>query len=304
LPLERWKATYATLHREAQIIGKMLLALTPRVNHFWNATFALTPRGLTTGLMPYGDRTLAIDFDFIGHELVVETNSDERRTLRLAPRSVADFLREMNALLAELDIHIPISDRPVELMEELIPFSRDRLHAAYDPESVERCLRILQSTAVVLEQFRAGFVGKASPVLFYWGTFDLACSRFSGRRAPARPGADAITREAYSHEVFSCGFWPGDMRWPGPAFYAYIAPSPPGFPAARLTPATAGWQANMGEFLLPYDDVRLAADPGARLYEFCQSAYAAAADLAAWDRPALERQATGEAVTAVPPVQA
>jgi hypothetical protein len=289
LPLADWKPTYATLHRWAQIVGKVKLALTPRVNHFWSVAFEVTPRGLTTGEMPWGDGALSIDFDLLDHQLRVSTSWRQTRTLALEPRPVADFYRDLMAALVELGIAVQIDDRPVEIEEERIRFTDDRQHTAYDPASVERCLSILQESAAVLETFRARFLGKASPIQFYWGTFDLAASRFSGRAAPPRPGADAITREAYSHEVFSSGFWPGDRRFPEPAFYAYLAPAPAGLAEADIRPSGARWQASMGEFLLPYEAVRRAADPPAALLEFFQSAYDAAADLARWDRTSLER---------------
>ena len=300
LPLAEWKDTYATLHRCMQLVGKLKLALTPRVNHFWNVGFSVTPRGLSTGMMPIGDRLLAIDFDLLDHNLIVRTSLRETRALALVPRAVADFERELMGILAALDVQVHIDDRPVELLEEVIRFADDHLHAAYDPAPVERCLQILQRTAAVLEEFRARFIGKASPVLFYWGSFDLAASRYSGRRAPLKPNADVITREALSHEDYSCGFWPGDVRFPQPAFFAYVAPAPAGFSTANVRPQQARWHAPLGEYLLPYDAVRTAADPRGLLLDFFQSTYDAAADLARWDRAQLEAPA-GVEPTAPPP---
>jgi hypothetical protein len=300
LPLDEWRATLATLHRYTQIVGKVKLALTPRLNHFWNVGFAIGPRGLSTGEMPSGDGSLAIDFDLLDHNLVVRTSRKETRALALVPRSVADFCAEVMAILATLGVEVTIDDHPVELLEEKIRFAEDRLHSSYDPAPVERCLRILQSSAGVLEEFRARFVGKQSPVLFYWGTFDLCAARFSGRPGVVLAAADAITREAFSHEVFECGFWPGDSRFGEPAYYAFAMPAPGGFSTARVAPAAARWQSSMGEYLLPYEAVRASADPRAMLLDFLQSSYTAAADLAGWDRASLERPATTLAGTEMP----
>jgi hypothetical protein len=288
LPLAEWSDTYASLHRYAQIVGKVKLALTPRVNHFWNVGFEVTPRGLSTGEMPSGDALVSVDFDLIDHNLVARTSRGETRALALVPRTVADFYREAMAVFGALGVRARIDERPVEMQSERIRFSEDRLHGAYDPEPVGRCLRVLQRSAAVLDEFRAGFLGKASPVLFWWGTFDVSANRYSGRPAPPRPGADSITREAYSHEVFSCGFWPGDARYPRPGYFAYIAPTPEGFSSARPSPA-ARWDPSMGEFLLPYDAIREAPDPAATLLSFFENAYDAAANLAGWDRATLDR---------------
>jgi hypothetical protein len=288
LPLASWKDTLATLHRYAQVVGKVKLALTPRLNHFWNAGLTVTPRGLTTGAMPSGDELVAIDFDLLDHNVVVTTSRMETRELALIPRPVASFYQELMGILASLGIEPRISDRPVEMQEELIRFSEDRMHGSYDRLAVERCLRILQSTSAVLEQFRARFIGKASPVLFYWGTFDLSAARYSGRRAQLQAGADSIVREAFSHECFECGFWPGDSRFPDPAYFAFAAPAPAGISSASVSPAEARWNDVLGEFLLPYEAVRTAAHPAATLLSFFESTWEAAAALGGWDRDALE----------------
>jgi hypothetical protein len=264
------------------------LALTPPLNHFWNVAFTVEPRGLTTGSMPAGERTVSIDFDLLDHNVVVRTSLKETRALALVPRGVADFYSELMTVLASLGIDVTINDHPVELMEEAIPFSEDRLHASYDPGPVERWLAALQSSARAAEEFRAGFLGKASPVLFYWGTFDLCASRFSGRLSPPRRGADPITREAFSHECFECGFWAGDSRLPEPAYYAFVSPEPTGLSSAQIVPAGARWEPALSELILPYEAVRASADPEGMVLDFFQSAYEAGADLAGWDRASLD----------------
>jgi hypothetical protein len=289
LPLAEWRGTYATLHRWTQIAGKIRLALTPLENHFWNVAFHLTPRGLTSRPMVYLGRSFALDFDFIAHELVARDSDGAERRLALAPRPVEAFYRELTTLLASLDIRVAIDDRPVEIPGDRLPFHLDRAHHDYDGEQARRFFEVLRRSAGVLEEFRARFVGKASPVHFFWGSFDLAASRFSGRRAPERPGLDLITREAYSHEVSSVGFWPGDERFPEATFYAYQVPVPDGFADARVRPPGAFWHQGLGEFLLPYEAVRQAADPRAALLDFCQSADEAGATLAGWKRAELER---------------
>jgi hypothetical protein len=290
LPLNEWQDTYATLHMWTQIAGKVRLALTPRSNHWWSAALYVTPHGLTTSAIPYGPRSFDVTFDFCAHTLWIQTSDGAVRSLALYPRSVADFSREFFAILRALDIDVHINPLPQEVPNP-IPFDKDTVHAAYDAAAVARCQRILISSHQALQRFRAGFIGKASPVHFFWGSFDLAASRFSGRRAPARPGADAITREAYSHEVSSVGFWPGTPGGPvaEPAYYAYMVPTPEGYAQASVRPATAYYQQQLGEFILPYDAVRNAADPAAMLLDFAQSTYAAGATLAGWDRAALER---------------
>ncbi|MDT7543641.1 MAG: hypothetical protein QOE33_3545 [Acidobacteriota bacterium] len=288
LPLEEWEATRATLHMWTQVVGKIRLAQTPVVNHWWNVPLYLTARGLTTSAMPYADRTFQIDFDFVSHQLLIETSDGETRTLALEPRTVAGFYHETLALLVELGIKVKIWTTPVEIPDP-IPFEQDTQHAAYDPDHAQRFWRILAWSAPVFEQFRSGFVGKCSPVHFFWGSFDLAVTRFSGRRAPAREGADAITREAYSHEVISHGFWPGSGNVPFPAYYSYAAPEPAGFQQAALRPTSAYYNKETGGYVLAYDDVRRADDPERALLDFMQTTYESGANLAGWDRASLER---------------
>jgi len=289
LPLESWKDTYATLHMWSQMVGKVRLALTPLVNHWWNVPLHLTARGLTTSPIPYRDRAFEIWFDFIDHQLVLQTSDGSRKTLPLAPRKVADFYQEFMRMLHSSGIEVKIWRMPVEIPNP-IPFDEDRVHASYDPEAAQKFWRILLSVHSVFEEFRSRFIGKCSPVHFFWGSFDLAVTRFSGRRAPARPGADRITQEAYSHEVSSVGFWPGSGSITGPAFYSYAAPEPEAFRNAPVRPESAHYDTQVSEFILMYDDVRSAASPGVALLEFCQSTYQADATLAKWDREALERQ--------------
>jgi hypothetical protein len=288
LPLDSWKDTYATLHMWTQIVGKVRLALTPLVNHWWNVPLYVTAQGLTTSRIPYGNRSFEIWFDFIRHQLVLETNDGRREELPLAPRSVADFYLDFMKMLRSAGINIKIWHMPVEIANP-IPFDQDRQHASYDPKSVEKFWRILLSADSVFNQFRARFVGKSSPVHFFWGSFDLAVTRFSGRRAPERPGADPVTREAYSHEAISVGFWPGGGDIKGAAFYSYTVPTPEGLREAHVRPDAAFYQEQLGEFLLMYDDVRNAKSPTANLVDFCQSTYDAGATLAHWDRDSLER---------------
>lgn len=300
LPLEEWGETYATLHMWTQVIGKICLAQTPLVNHWWNVPLYVTSRGLTTSAMPYGERTFEINFDFVDHRLLINCDDGAIDGLALEPRSVADFYREVMRALGRLGIEVKIWPVPVEV-ENPIPFAQDEEHAAYDAEYAQRWWRILVRANRVFEEFRALFVGKCSPVHFFWGSFDLAVTRFSGRRAPAREGADPITREAYSHEVISHGFWPGrrasgaveraasDGSISAPAFYSYTAPEPAGLKEARIRPAPAFYSREMSEFILLYDDVRRASAPEQVLTEFLQSTYEAGADLAQWDRAVLER---------------
>jgi Family of unknown function (DUF5996) len=288
LPLSSWKDTYATLQMWTQMVGKVRLRLTPIVNHWWNVPLYVTARGLTTSRITYGDRGFELRFDFIRHELVLETSDGQFKALPLKPRSVAEFYQEFMELLRSAGIEVKIWRMPVEIPDP-IAFDQDRVHASYDPKAVEKFWRILLSVDTVFKQFRARFIGKSSPVHFFWGSFDLAVTRFSGRRAPERPGADTITREAYSHEVSSVGFWPGSGSVQDAAFYSYAAPEPPGFKDERVRPDTAFYDPQLGEFLLMYDDVRKAESPTASLLEFCQSTYQAAATLGEWDRSALER---------------
>jgi Family of unknown function (DUF5996) len=288
LRLDSWKDTYATLHMWAQMVGKVRLRLTPLMNHWWNVPLYVTARGLTTSRIPYGERAFELWFDFIRHQLVLETSEGIVKTLPLAPRSVAEFYQEFMGMLRSAGIEVKIWRMPVEIPNP-IPFDQDRVHAAYDAASVEKFWRILLSVDAVFSRFRSGFIGKSSPVHFFWGSFDLAVTRFSGRRAPERPGADAMTREAYSHEVSSVGFWPGSGDVKDAAFYSYMVPAPQGFNEARVRPDAAHYDNQLGEFLLLYEDVRKAESPTATLLDFCQSTYEAGASLGHWDRSVLER---------------
>ncbi len=288
LPLDSWKDTYATLHMWTQMVGKVRLRLTPLVNHWWNVPLYVSARGLTTSRIPYGQRAFELWFDFKRHQLVLETADGILETLPLSPRSVAEFHAEFMGMLRSAGIEVNIWRMPVEVPDP-IPFDQDRVHRSYDPASVEKFWRILLSVDAVFGQFRSGFVGKSSPVHFFWGSFDLAVTRFSGRRAPERPGADTITREAYSHEVSSVGFWPGGGAIKDAAFYSYTAPEPPGFKDAPVRPNPAYYENQLGEFLLMYDDVRQAKSPTASLLDFCRTTYEAGAELGHWDRSALER---------------
>jgi hypothetical protein len=292
LPFDTWKDTLATLHMWTQVVGKVRLKLCPLVNHFWNVAFYLTARGLTSSAMPYQRGaiwgTFEVQFDFIDHQLSVESSNGRRVEIALKAESVAEFYKTFMAALAELGVIVKIWTTPCEIPDP-IPFEQDQIHAAYDPEAVNKFWRILVWVDQVFKEFRAGFLGKVSPVHFFWGSFDLAVTRFSGRRAPERPGADSITREAYSHEVSSAGFWPGGGDIQGPAFYSYAAPEPSGFAQQHVRPAAAFYHPQLKEFLLMYDDVRASPSPEAALMEFLQSTYSAAADLSKWDRRALER---------------
>jgi hypothetical protein len=290
LPLESWKDTCDTLHMWTQVVGKVRLALTPLVNHWWNVPLYVTARGLTTSRIPYGALAFELTFDFVEHELVLETSEGAVRRLKLAPMTVAEFYSACMAMLYGEGIDVKIWRMPVEVPNPVL-FDEDRGHASYDAEKVERFWLILLSVDAVFQQFRSEFIGKVSPVHFFWGSFDLAVTRFSGRRAPERPGADAITREAYSHEVSSVGWWPGSGPVTSPAFYSYAAPAPLGFGQARVQPSAARFDTRLGEFLLMYDDVRTSASPSGDLLAFCRSTYDAAAELGKWDRGALERAA-------------
>jgi hypothetical protein len=295
LPLSEWQATYATLHMWTQIIGKLRLAQTPWVNHSWHVPLYVTARGLTTSPIPHGTDVFEAEFDFVEHQLAIRTATGGARTIALRPRSVADFYHAVMTALGELGLHVRIRTKPNEV-ERAIPFPEDHEHAAYDADHANRFWRVLVQSDRVLKAFRARFIGKCSPVHFFWGSFDLAVTRFSGRPAPPHPGGvpnfpDWIAREAYSHEVSSCGFWPGGGPVPRPVYYAYAYPEPPGFGAAPVEPRSAFYSTDMREFLLPYDDVRSAHSPDDVLLAFLQSTYEAAANLAAWDRAALERSA-------------
>jgi Family of unknown function (DUF5996) len=288
LPLNSWRDTYATLHMWTQIVGKVRLALTPHVNHWWNVPLYVSSRGLTTSPIPYGDRVFEVEFDFVDHKLYLRLSNGVTKELALVPRSVADFYREFMDTLRSVGIEMKIWRMPVEIPEP-IAFDQDYIHASYDREYAHRFWRVLVSADEVLKQFRSAFIGKSSPVHFFWGSFDLALTRFSGRRAPERPEADSITREAYSHEVISAGFWPGGGEVADAAFYCYAAPEPPGFSQQAVRPAAAFYHPKLKEFLLMYEDVRRAASPSSMLMDFLQSTYDAGATLGKWDRPALER---------------
>jgi hypothetical protein len=288
LPLDAWKATYATLHMWTQIVGKVRLSLSSPINHWWHCTMYVTPRGLTTSAIPYHSGIFEIQFDFLEHQLLIHLSDGSARRIPLRPRPVADFHREVMGTLYSLGIGVEISAKPDEVPDP-IPFAKDTAHASYDPEAANRFWRILVSADTVFKEFRSRFIGKSSPVHFFWGGFDLAVSRFSGRLAPLREGADAITREGYSHEVSSAGFWPGGGGVPEAAFYSYTAPAPPGFSDSAIRPPAAFYDGQLGIFLLMYGDVRRAESPRALLLDFMQSTYEAGATLAHWDRAALER---------------
>jgi hypothetical protein len=293
LPYAAWKETRDTLHLWTQVVGKVRLALTPWLNHSWHVTLYVTARGLTTSPIPWGGGSFQIDFDFIDHVLWVRTSEGHFRQLMLRPMSVAEFYEDLMIALRDLGITVNIMTTPCEIAD-CIPFDQDTVHAAFDAEYVSRFWRVLLSASEVFARFRTGFLGKASPVHFFWGSFDLAVTRFSGRRAPRHPGgvphlADSVAQEAYSHEVSSAGFWPGGG---GPidyaSFYSYAYPAPEGFGAARVLPKEAFFSKELGEFLLPYDAIRATPDPDAALLSFLHSTYEAAADLGRWDRKALD----------------
>ena len=296
LPLDAWRDTYVTLHLWTQIIGKVRLALAPMINHWWQVTLYVTSRGLTTSPMPYGTRTLQIEFDFLDHHLRIETSDGDCRALTLAPRSVAEFYRETMAALKSLGIPVSIWSTPVEV-EDRTPFEEDEKHAAYDADYAQRFWRVLVQTDRILKEFRSRFIGKVSPVHFFWGACDMAVTRFSGRAAPEHPGAPNVARfvarEAYSQEVSSCGFWPGGGVVEMPVFYAYAYPEPEGFKDYPIQPREAFYSLAMREFMLPYDTVRTATSPDSVLLAFLQSTYEAAASLSRWERAALERRQAG-----------
>jgi hypothetical protein len=288
LPLAQWQATYDTLHMWTQMAGKVRLKQSPAINHWWGTALYVTANGLTTSPVPYGQGSFEIQFDFVQHKLVIETSSGDIREFKLEPQSVAEFYWKFMAALHDLGIDVHIYTMPAEFPDP-IRFDQDTVHASYDAEAVGRFWRILQWSDTVFKEFRAGFIGKASPVHFFWGSFDLAVTRFSGRPAPPRPGADPVTAEAYSHEVSSAGFWPGGAGVDGPAYYAYAAPEPSGFSQYKVQPEAAFYHPELHEFLLMYDDVRGAPSPKDALLQFLQSTYEAAANLGNWDRKALER---------------
>ena len=292
LPTAEWRESYATLHLWTQIVGKIRLARAPWLNHSWHVVLYVTARGLTTSPIPDGTRTFQIDFDFIDHDLRISTSDGATRRFALGGQSVASFYAAVMAALAELGIDLVIDQMPSELPEP-IRFSLDHKHASYDPDAVRRFLQILINVDRVFKQFRTGFLGKASPVHFFWGSFDLAVTRFSGRHAPRHPGGvpnlpDAVACEAYSHEECSAGFWPGSGAIDYPAFYSYAYPEPKGYRAIKVRPDAGFFSEALGEFILPYDAVRTAGDPDKMLLEFLQSTYEAAADCAKWDRETLE----------------
>ena len=287
LALKDWKPTYHNLHMWTQIVGKVRLELSPKTNHWWSVPLYIDARGLTTSPIPYGKDVFEIRFDFVDHKLIVDRCDGRRRVLALEPRTVADFYSEFMSTLRSLDLDIAIYAKPVEVVDP-IPFAQDTLYRAYDADAAYRFWRIVTSCDSVFKQFRAWFVGKSSPVHFFWGSFDLAVTRFSGRRAPERPGADAITREAYSHEVISAGWWPGGWGIDGPAFYCYAAPEPMGLPQQKVQPESAFYHPDLKEFILMYDEIRKSRAPEPMLLEFLQSTYEAAAALAHWDRGELE----------------
>ncbi|MGC1783055.1 MAG: DUF5996 family protein [Acidobacteriaceae bacterium] len=291
LPLAAWQDTYATLHMWTQIVGKVRLALSPRLNQWWEVPFYVNPVGLTTSAIPYAGGIFEVQFDFIHHKLRIETSHAATKTLDLAPRSVADFYREFMAALASLGIEVKIWTMPCEIPNP-IRFDKDTQHASYDAEYANRFWRILIATDTIFKEFRAWFIGKSSPSHFFWGSFDLALTRFSGRRAPERPGADPITREAYSQEVISAGWWPGGGEVSGPAYYCYAAPEPPGFAQQPVHPTEAFYHPQMKEFLLMYDDVRKSSSRRDTLLKFMQSTYDAGANQGKWDRKVLEKNAS------------
>jgi hypothetical protein len=288
LPLAEWQDTLATIHMWSQIVGKIALAKTPLVNHFWNTTLRVTPRGLTT--LPLGDGTnsFAMEFDFVAHELFIKCESGDTRSVKLKPRTVADFYAAVMSSLQELNIDVKIWTMPVEV-ENPIRFTEDTQHSSYDAEYVERFRTILVWTNSVFEEFRSRFVGKSSPVHFFWGSFDMAVTRFNGEKAPERDGADSITREAYSHKCISHGFWCGGGAVQEPAFYAYCAPEPNNFNRAKILPQQGSYYKDLGEFILSYEAVRKADSPEKTLLDFMQSTYDAGANLANWKRAELER---------------
>ena len=292
LPLEPWADTSATLHMWAQIVGKIRLRESAPINHGWHSTLYLTSRGLTTSPIPHGLETFQIDFDFIDHVLVVTASDGGVARVALEPKTVAAFYRQVMEALHGLGMDVRIYAKPNEVADP-IPFERDEVHCAYDAEAVNRFWRVLVQSDRVFKRFRSGFIGKCSPVHLFWGALDLAVTRFSGRRAPEHPGGipnlpDRVTREAYSHEVSSAGFWAGGGAIAYPAYYSYAYPEPPGFGEARVVPSPAFYSQDLHEFILPYDAVRTAPDPDGMLLEYLQSTYVAAADLAKWDRAALE----------------
>ena len=292
MPFTEWQDTAITLHMWTQIVGKIRLTLSPWINHSWHVTLYVTSRGLTTSPIPHGVGTFEINFDFIGHRLLIDTSDGDQRTIELKPRSVADFYRAVINALDELCVPVTVNKLPNEI-ENPIPFDEDEEHRSYDRDYANCFWRVLVQSDRVFKEFRSRFCGKCSPVHFFWGSFDLAVTRFSGRSAPPHPGGvphlpDAITREAYSQEVSSLGFWPGNAAAPTPIFYSYAYPEPSGFAEAKVQPAAAFYESKLREFMLPYDAVRTAEKPDEVLLDFAQSAYDAASVLGRWDRDALQ----------------
>lgn len=285
LPLKDWLDTYHTLHLWTQVVGKVRLALSPKINHWWSTSLYVSPRGLATSAVPYGLEAFEIEFDFIDHRLEIRSSTGQRKSFELRPESVAAFYDRVMTTLRSMGFDVVINTKPQELPNPIF-FEKDLEHASYDREYAHRFWRILLATDIVMNEFRARFIGKCSPVQFFWGSFDLACTRFSGRTAPPRKGI--ITSEAYSHEVISAGFWPGGGTTEA-AFYAYAAPSPAGLAEQAVKPPSAFWSKDLSEFLLMYDDVRRAESPRDMLLDFMESTYASGAKLAGWDRVALER---------------
>jgi len=289
LPYDAWKETYATLHMWMQVVGKVALAQAPPINHSWGVALHLTPRGVSTHLLPHGARTFAIEFDFVAHQLVVRISDGTVHTLPLTNQSVADFYRAVTDMLEQLGLDVRLWSMPMEIPNP-IRFEDDTIHHTYDPAAANRWWQILTLIVPVFNERRAEFLGKTSPVHFFWGGFDLAVSRFSGRPAPLREGP-AFMREAYSHEVISHGFWPGSGPVLEPAFYAYMVPEPAGLKDAAVQPSAAYYHRELGEFILPYEAVRLASNPAVPIRSFIDSTYDRAATLGGWDRAALERRA-------------
>jgi len=287
LPYSDWKDTYATLHMWTQIVGKIALALAPPLNHSWGVALEVSPRGLVTRRLPHGDRSFTMEFDFVDHRLAIRASDGSERAVLLRPRTVADFYREVMAVMGEMGLGVAIWPMPVEVPLP-IRFDQDTVHGSYDPAFANRFWRIVTAVEDVLTQSRCTFVGKSSPTHFFWGGFDLAVTRFSGRLAPPREGP-AFMRESYSHEVISHGFWPGSAPVWEPAFYAYAVPEPPGLRGVAVKPDAAFYHQELGEFILPYEAVRTAESPEAAIRAFVESTYAQAADLAKWDRRVLER---------------
>jgi hypothetical protein len=292
LPVEEWADTIEALHLWTQIVGKVRLAYSPWLNHSWGVPLYVSTRGLRTSIIPYSAESVELEFDLIADQLVIDTTTGERRTVALRPQSVAEFYDAVRHAMSDVGMPVTINPMPSEI-PDAVPFDEDTRPRAYVPEHATALWRALLQADRVMTRFRAGFKGKASPVHFFWGSFDLAATRFSGRTAPPHPGgipnfADDVAREAYSHEVTSVGFWPGNRESPAPIFYAYAYPTPDGFEAASIEPAAAFWLDELGEFALPYAALLSAADPDAMLTSFFESTHAAAAELAGWDRPALE----------------